>query len=264
MLRRMTPDTARPLPSFWRRFWPPWVLGLLGVLALAAQVFPSLQAMPRPPALAGLPMPLLLLLALASPLVLLLIGSLLGAGLAHRTDLRSWAAGTSAAPTATALRSAVLAGLGLALAFYLLDWLLQPWLDAEGQLLLTRPPGTVGQLLQGVLYGGLTEEVMVRWGLLSLLAWALHRLLRRPNARAGAGVFWAANIVAALLFAAGHLPALFATLEPSSLLLARVLLLNTLAGLVYGWLFWRHQLESAMAAHASTHVGFWLLAWLVG
>ena len=29
---------------------------------------------------------------------------------------------------------------------------------------------------------------------------------------------------------------------------------NTLAGLVFGWLFWRHGLEAAMVAHALAHV----------
>ena len=29
---------------------------------------------------------------------------------------------------------------------------------------------------------------------------------------------------------------------------------NTLAGLVFGWLFWRHGLEAAIVAHALAHV----------
>jgi membrane protease YdiL (CAAX protease family) len=36
----------------------------------------------------------------------------------------------------------------------------------------------------------------------------------------------------------------------------RILLLNALAGLVFGWLFWRRSLECAMFAHASVHVVF--------
>ena len=41
----------------------------------------------------------------------------------------------------------------------------------------------------------------------------------------------------------------------------RVVSLNALAGLFFGWLFWRYHLEAAMLAHASAHVGFALLAW---
>jgi len=75
-------------------------------------------------------------------------------------------------------------------------------------------------------------------------------------------VLWTANAVAALLFAAGHLPALLASVEPSAIWIARTLVLNTAAGIVYGWLYLRHQLEAAMAAHALTHVGLWLLGWV--
>ena len=39
-------------------------------------------------------------------------------------------------------------------------------------------------------------------------------------------------------------------------LVMRILLLNGLAGIVYGMLFWRRSLESAMVAHMATHVAF--------
>src|SRR5690606_6794648 len=56
-----------------------------------------------------------------------------------------------------------------------------------------------------VLYGGVVEEIMMRWGLLSLLALAALKLgVARP------GALWVGNLGAALVFALGHLPALFA------------------------------------------------------
>nr|WP_255520231.1 CPBP family glutamic-type intramembrane protease [Ramlibacter aurantiacus] len=112
------------------------------------------------------------------------------------------------------------------------------------------------------MYGGITEEVMLRWGLLSALACGLHRVFGRNGQRPG--LAWIANAITAVLFALGHLPALLALGEPTPVLLARVLVLNTVAGLAYGWLFWRGQLESAMTAHAATHVGFWVLGGLAG
>ncbi|MBS0123281.1 CPBP family glutamic-type intramembrane protease [Thetidibacter halocola] len=56
-------------------------------------------------------------------------------------------------------------------------------------------------MLIGVLYGGLTEEVMLRWGLMSLLA--VWMLCLMSSARA----IWSATLIAALAFAATHLPA---------------------------------------------------------
>lgn len=75
-------------------------------------------------------------------------------------------------------------------------------------------------------------------------------------------VAWLAIAVAAAVFALGHLPALAQSLELSAPVVARTLGLNLLAGLAYGWLFWRRSLETAMLAHATTHVGFALARWV--
>jgi hypothetical protein len=33
---------------------------------------------------------------------------------------------------------------------------------------------------------------------------------------------------------------------------------NTVAGSLFGWLYWRHGLEAAMLAHAGAHLTVWL------
>ena len=104
------------------------------------------------------------------------------------------------------------------------------------------------------------------WWLLALLgpllAWGLWRL----GGGRGTPARWVialAMTVAALAFATGHLPALASLLAPTPGLVARTLLLNTLAGMVFGWLYWRHHLEEAMLAHATTHLGFFGVALLL-
>jgi hypothetical protein len=111
-------------------------------------------------------------------------------------------------------------------------------------------------LIGGALYGGVTEEIMMRWGLMSLVVWAGARLVARDAARPVPGVYLVAIAIVALLFAAGHLPAAMAIAPLTTALVFRILLLNALAGLVFGWLFWRRSLECAMFAHASVHVVF--------
>ncbi|MEJ7930247.1 CPBP family intramembrane glutamic endopeptidase [Ramlibacter sp. AN1015] len=258
-------DERKPLhlPTFGRRFWPPVLLGLLGIGSLALQLH---RELPRqlaagvlPSDLAALPPVQLLALSLLNPALLLLLAGVLGAALAHRVGLVSWSAGTASRPTGREVGAAVLAGLLLSALLWGLDLVFSGSAGLDAQALAQRVPGAGARLMAGVLYGGLTEEVMSRWGVLSLLAWALHRVLRRGPAPPGAGVLWTANVAAALLFAAGHLPALAAATEPTAAWIARTLLLNALAGLVYGWIFLRGRLESAMAAHAATHLGFWLL-----
>jgi membrane protease YdiL (CAAX protease family) len=117
-------------------------------------------------------------------------------------------------------------------------------------------------LLAGVLYGGLTEEVMMRWGLMTLVVWGALRLFARgdtrarPHDRRSSAICVTAIVVVALVFAAGHLPAAAAMAPLTSLGITRILSLNTIAGMLFGWLYWRRSLEAAMIAHASVHVAF--------
>lgn len=100
-----------------------------------------------------------------------------------------------------------------------------------------------------VLYGGVTEEVIMRYGVMSVCVWCAARWLRLETA------CWTGLAVAALIFAAGHLPAVFAfQAGPTPLVLAVVLSGNALIGAGLGWLYWRHGLEAAIAAHVLAHL----------
>ena len=63
------------------------------------------------------------------------------------------------------------------------------------------------------------------------------------------------NISAALLFAAGHLPATYALLgELTPLVLFRCFLLNGGFGLLFGWLYRKYGIQYAMLSHAMLHI----------
>ena len=64
-----------------------------------------------------------------------------------------------------------------------------------------------------------------------------------------AGVFWVANILTALFFGVGHLPTMAALAPLTTALVARTIILNGVAGLVFGVLYKRYGLEWAMASH---------------
>ncbi|WP_150124998.1 type II CAAX prenyl endopeptidase Rce1 family protein [Tsuneonella mangrovi] len=107
-------------------------------------------------------------------------------------------------------------------------------------------------LVTRVFYGGLAEEIIARYGVLSLTMLGLLklRLGRLP-------AFWFANLVSALLFAVGHFGLLFAVVpNPSAWLLAAVMAGNTIPALVFGWLFARRGLVAAMLAHGGGHALF--------
>lgn len=101
------------------------------------------------------------------------------------------------------------------------------------------------------LYGGFTEEIVVRFGLMTFLVWLCSRIFLKT----GKIIFWLAISISALIFAAAHLPSLFLSLgKPEMSILLFVMISNTIAGIVFGWLYWRKGLESAILAHMVTHL----------
>lgn len=114
------------------------------------------------------------------------------------------------------------------------------------------PDMPVWRTATAAFYGAIVEELLCRWGLLTLFAFLLAKL--GVSRTAG---FWVANVMAALAFAALHLPAALALgMRPTPLVLGYLLVANSLVGLVCGWLFRRRGLESAMLAHGSADL--WL------
>ncbi len=94
-------------------------------------------------------------------------------------------------------------------------------------------------------YGGIGEEVLTRLFFMTLVAWALSKITRGR----APSIFVAAATVAALGFAAAHLPAAAQLAPLDSWVVSRVMVLNGLVGIVLGILFWRRGLEHAMVAH---------------
>lgn len=251
MMRSLT--AVPTVPSFFRRFWPLLAMGLAGVLGLLPQMV-QMETARLPSELAVLPRPAQLALLLLNPMLLIVMGSALGAALAHRVPLGSILAGT-AHGAMHGLATSALTGMALAAVLVAMELAWRPFLGAQAPAL--EPTGHVLQALWvGLLYGGIAEEIIMRWGLMSLLAWALHRTFAHRADRAPASLVIAAAVLSALVFAAAHLPALAAVTDVTPAVTARTVALNSVAGLVYGWLFWRQHLEAAMIAHAATHLGF--------
>ncbi len=101
------------------------------------------------------------------------------------------------------------------------------------------------------LYGGLTEEILMRFGLMTLVVWIVFKITKSLNDK----VYWGGILIAALIFALGHFPIAYnAVGNPSAVLLGYILVGNSIGGIVFGWLYWKKGLESAFVAHIFTHV----------
>ncbi|WP_207539011.1 CPBP family glutamic-type intramembrane protease [Sabulicella rubraurantiaca] len=207
------------------------LLGLPGLLSL-----PDLPGVPR-------------WAVLLNPLLLLVAFAFAGQFAAPRCGLHLRSPEATPASRLLQAGSGALLGFALALAGHLArSW----WQAAPGL-----PPSVIegwslASLRLGVLYGGVVEEVILRWGVMSLLLLPLRRILARWDA-----ALLLAILLSALLFAALHLPALAASGAPLEAgVVLRTLLLNTVAGLLFGWIFARRDLIAAMLAHAGAHLGF--------
>lgn len=110
-------------------------------------------------------------------------------------------------------------------------------------------------LIVRVLYGGITEEVLVRWGLMTAIAWVIWRVLQRDTGKLSGAVMWPAILISAVLFGISHLPAFTQVMPDLSVSLAAYVILGNAAfGVIAGYLFWRYGLEAAVIAHVLAHV----------
>ena len=110
-------------------------------------------------------------------------------------------------------------------------------------------------LLSGIFYGGVFEEVMMRLFFMSLIVFVLFKIFIRKNTSIPTSFYWIAIIIATLLFAVGHLPATLITFSNvNAIVIIRMLLLNGLGGIVFGYLYWKKGLEYAIISHMFTHI----------
>lgn len=101
-----------------------------------------------------------------------------------------------------------------------------------------------------LLYSGVTEELLSRWGVMSVVLFALWRVVRPRGGPAPSWVVWIAIVAAAVLGALLNLPVAAALMGGLTLELCSFVLLNyTAFGLLAGYIYWRHGLGAAIVAH---------------
>ena len=241
------------------------VIAILVSVILITPYSLALQSESLKTAKLPLPLPILLPIQWMETTVLYGILAAIGLVIANRIGLglpviESWLVGKPDWPLVRKFAlPAIIAGVLAGIAILALDvWVFNPRLMAELSQLGAKQPQAPGQATpawMGFLasfYGGITEEILLRLFMLSLLAWIGRFVNRASDGRPGFGALWVANILSAILFGLGHLPATVAAGLPlDALVITRAIVLNGLAGLVFGWFYWTFGLESAMVSHFS-------------
>ncbi|MEI3614804.1 CPBP family glutamic-type intramembrane protease [Pseudogracilibacillus sp. SO30301A] len=150
------------------------------------------------------------------------------------------------------IQLAIIVGLVAGVVLRGFDYLLQSFLP-KAVIDLLHPYNAL-EFILALLYGGIVEELLMRFGVMSLLVFVLWKLFDRKSAKPSNWVFIFAISVAALIFAIGHYgPTALAT-EMTPFIWFRMILLNGLPGFFFGWLYWKHNLELAMLSHMVTHI----------
>jgi Type II CAAX prenyl endopeptidase Rce1-like len=243
----------------WRVFAVLLGAGLLGVLAILPYVMDLLgTSMLDRGSAPDIPFPLVVLLSLLQNGVLLAVAIAIGMILSERVGLqmpfiRGWIAGKRARN----VRAFALPGIAVGAAVGAV------LVGTEAMFFLRHLPAAMRpafeialwkRLLAGVVYGGITEELLMRLFLMSLTAWLFSRRWQTREGLPTTGAFWAAVVLVAIVFGLGHLPATSLITPLTPLIVARALVLNVVAGIAFGWLFWKYGLEAAMLGHMSAHV----------
>jgi membrane protease YdiL (CAAX protease family) len=236
--------------SKWKLGGAIWIAGMIGVLAVMFIMLPVLISQHPPRSPLRVPVWVASLAASAQAGVLLALFVWCGAVFASRVGLRApvFEALVTGRSLGAALRPQLLPGLlgGLTVAII-------PWhFTSHGLIFEIHSPRS---LLAAVLYGGITEEIFMRWGLMTLLVWSGWRFLQKSSGQPSSGVVWAAIVVSAAIFGAGHLPTTRILLgHLTGIAIASVIAGGAVFGVVVGYLYWRYGLEAAMVCHAVSHL----------
>ncbi len=255
-------------PFNWKIFWILVVGAAIGLVAIVPYSL-ALQAQAGKPVPQNLPIPLPLLAAiqLAVQLVLLFVPTILiGLFLANRSGLGLpiMEAGLRGEPVGQRLLrilpiSIILGVLSsvaiIALEVYVFGPMLNAQLGGAAAPLTVRTAAPVAW--KGFLasfYGGIDEEILLRLGVMTILAWLGHFVSHKADGTPTTAIYWVANVLAAILFGLGHLPATSILVPLTPLVVVRAVVLNGLAGIAFGYLYYTRGLESAMISHFSADI----------
>ncbi len=229
-------------------FWA--VLGALGTLA----GFPYLLALNSSSTVSPpLPLPILAIASAIQSGVLLFILSWIGLRLGHSLKLDSPFARAFVyrlkPPTLSkrAMNFAIISGILGGFVIWGLAFAFQPFMPQTVQS--TTLNIALWKRVLACFYGGIVEELLLRLFLMTLIAWVFWKMGLKEGKHPSRVGFWLAIAFAALLFGIAHLPTAASLWSLTTIVITRTLVLNSLIGIAFGFLYWQWGLEYAMLSH---------------
>ncbi len=147
------------------------------------------------------------------------------------------------------LGKSVLSGIIVAIAIYVLDILF----SINGAIITTHENyAPIWQKLLAAVYGGVAEEILMRLFLMLFFIWISVKLFRKTET-SKLGII-ISIFLSAIIFGLGHLPITASVTAITPIVIGRAIILNGIGGIVFGWLFWKKGLESAIIAHFTADI----------
>jgi membrane protease YdiL (CAAX protease family) len=233
----------------------------LFVILLIASFITSLMVLPYTlalsPALAKVFTPLVLIAQLIQSLVIFSIAIFMGLFLYKRVGfnlpiLEGWLEGKEVGSYLTSILG-ISVGLGVlsGIIIVVLSFLFTPVSSIFQNASISVP---IWKAFLACFYGGISEEILLRLFLMTLIVWIFYKIKKTADGKPTVIGIWLAIIISAVIFGLGHLPITGTITSITPLIVVRAVLLNGIAGIVFGWLYWKKGLESAMIAHFSADI----------
>ena len=166
-----------------------WVAGIVGAVVITTTVLPQLLAQMPLPA----PLWVLSIASFAQSAILLALAVWAGVSLAPAVGLRAptFEAAVTGRAIAPVLKPQLLPGLIAGLLGGMLLFIASRHGPAAFVAVQQR---FVVPIVARVLYGGITEELLLRWGFMTTLVWLAWRFLQRRRGTPRTGYLWLAIV----------------------------------------------------------------------
>jgi hypothetical protein len=141
----------------------------------------------------------------------------------------------------------VVIALGLALLNLGFDVVFQNWLPEMYQPNFVIP--NISQALSNVFYSGLGQEMLLRWGVMTTIVYVFSSRGQETNQ----WIYLVGFVFTAILYGFAQFSSVSNYIDVTLIILVRLLLLNVLDGILYGWLYYKFHFEAAVLTHMLTN-----------
>lgn len=244
--------------NLYKKNWKAFFIYVVVILICLAAFFPSVymqsDTLVDMYSNAGLSVFQFALLSMVQPLFIAVLFLLAGHFWAQKLDLHSlvydfFDEGTNVKKELLkSLKPAIISGVIYGIVMVSFDLIFRPILPELLQYPVVMPD--FFQVIGSVFYGGIVEEIMLRFGFMTILL----NIFTFGGRKKKKWIVYLSIVLSAISFALGHYPATSILFEMTPIIWIRMFVLNGLGGLIFGWLYYKYHLESAMVSHMTVHI----------